>query len=344
MEIIWIALVVGLLLGFVLERGFYCAYSGISNFILTRDYRLVKATIWAFLTTMIGFHALHSLGIQSLDPKTFFWAGSIIGAIVFGIGVVWAGGCIVGTPLRAGMGQIGYWITLLGMGIGGWLSIFGPLKSYVKTLQKPTEILIGGKNATLDALLGVNHWILVIIVGAFLIWLLIKLKGGEMAEEKSEERIFLGNKIFKKLWSPAALGIGLGIVEIIAFVSGKSPAGLGGFIAGYGTYINFLFTGKLPFNWPVLEVTGIIIGVFITALLAGEFRIIWPPLKRIPRLFFGGLFIGMGAVTAVGGCNVAHLISHVPQFSIGSIVSMIFIISVSYLMIYFEFIRRKGSA
>lgn len=342
MEIIWIALVIGLLLGFVLQRGFFCMYSGISSFILTRNYRLVKATIWAFLITMIGFHTLHSLGIQPLDPKTFFWTGSIIGAIVFGIGMVWAGSCIVGTPLRAGMGQIGYWLTLLGMGIGGWLSIYGPLTPYIKALQKPTEVLIGGKKATLDALLGVNHWVLVIIVGVFLIWLLAKLKKDEITEKKAEEEISLVNKIFKKLWAPAAIGISIGVVEIIAFASGKSPAGLGGFIAGYGAYVNSLLTGKLPFNWPVLLVTGIIIGVFITALLAGEFRIIWPNLKRVPGLFFGGLFMGMGAVTAVGGCNVAHLISHAPQFSIGSIVSIVFIIGVAYLLIYFQFIR-KGS-
>lgn len=342
MIICWIALVVGLLLGFVIQRGFFCAYSGLSNLILSKDYRIVKAAIWAMLITMIGFHTLHTLEIATLDPKTFYLVGSIIGAVVFGIGMSLAGSCIVGTPLRAGMGQVGYWLTLLGMGIGGWLTIWGPLTSYIKALQKPSEVLIGGKVATLDALLGVNHWVLVIIVGVFLIWLLTKLKGSEASEEKLEE-ISLWNKIFKKLWTPAAIGISLGMIEIIAFASGKSPAGLGGFIKGYGTYFNALFIGKLPLDWSVLVVTGIIIGVAIAAILAGEFRIILPPLKRTPSLFFGGLFMGIGAVIAVGGCNVAHLISHVPQFSIGSIVSMIFIIGTAYLIIYFQFVR-KGSA
>lgn len=339
MEMVFIALIVGLLLGFVLQRGFFCAYSGLSNLVLSKDYRLLKAAIWAFLVAMIGFHTLHSLGIASLDPKTFFWVGSIIGAIVFGIGMVLAGSCIVGTPLRAGMGQMGYWLTLLGMGIGGWLTIWGPLKSYRVALQKPTEVTIGGKTATLDALLGINHWILVVVVAAFLIWLLIKLKSSKTSEEKE---VSLWNRIFKNLWTPAAIGISFGIVEIIAFASGKSPAGLGGFIKGYGFYFKALFSGELPLGWPVLEVTGIILGVAIAAILAGQFRIIWPPLKRIPSLFFGGLFMGMGAVTAAGGCNVAHLLSHAPQFSIGSIVSIIFIMGTAYLMIYFQFMR-KGS-
>lgn len=341
MEIVWIALIVGLLLGFVLQRGFFCMYSGLSNLILSKDYRLVKATIWAFLVTMIGFHALHTLGLASLEPKTFFLAGSIIGAVVFGIGMVLTGSCIVGTPLRAGMGQIGYWLALLGMGIGGWLTIWGPLKPYRMALQKPTEVTIGGKTATLDALLGINHWILVVIAAALLIWLLIKLKGKETLEEQEKE-VSLGKRIFKNLWSPVAIGIGLGIGEIIAFASGKSPAGYGGFIKGWASYFRAIFTGELPLDWPVMFVTGIIIGVAITALVAGQFRIIWPSLKRIPGLFFGGLLMGMGAVTAVGGCNVAHLISHVTQFSIGSIVSMIFIIGAAYLMIYFQFLRKKS--
>jgi len=232
---------------------------------------------------------------------------------------------------------------LIGMGIGGWLTIWGPLKPIRLALQKPTEVFIDGKIATLDRLLGINHWILVIIVAALLIWWLFKLKGKEGREELAEkERVSLWNSFFKKLWSPALLGISLGITEIVAFASGKSPAGLGGFIKGYGQYFRSLFTGELPLGWPVMEVTGIMIGAVLAAVLAGEFRIIWPSLKRIPRLFFGGLLIGMGAVLAVGGCNVAHLISHVPQFSIGSIVSMFFMIGTAYLMLYCQFLRKKS--
>ena len=344
MEIVWIGLIVGFLLGFVIQRGFYCFYSALSNAFLSKDYRLIKATIWAFLVTMIFFHTLHTFGVQPLNPKTFFLAGSIIGAVVFGIGMVLAGSCIVGTPLRAWRGHVGYMIALAGMGIGGWLTIWGPLKPIREFLQKPTEVLLGGKVATLDRLLGVNHWILVAVVAALLIWWLFKLRGKESSEEIPivEEKSSFWNKFFKKLWTPAWIGIGLGVTEIIAFASGKSPAGLGGFIKGYGFYFRSLLGGELPLGWPVMEVTGIMIGAVVAAVLANQFRLVWPSLKKVPRLFFGGLFMGAGAVTAVGGCNVAHLISHVPQFSIGSMVSMAFIISTTYLMLYLEFGGKKS--
>lgn len=340
MEILWIALVIGLLLGFVIQRGFFCFYSMLSNLAISKDYRLLKTVIWAFLITMLGFHAMHTMGIAALNPKTFFLAGSIIGAVIFGLGMVLAGSCIIGTPLRAGMGQLGYWLALLGMAIGGWLTIWGPLTPYVKAMQKPTEVLINGKIATLDALFGINHWIIAAIVGALLIWLLIKLNKTENAPAPSEEKISLFVKIFRKLWAPVAVGIGIGLIEIAAFASGKSPSGLGGFIKGYGAYFNGLFTGKLAFDWSVSLVTGIILGVAAAAIIAGEFRIIIPRLKRTPGLFFGGLFMGLGAVIAVGGCNVAHLLSHATQFSIGSIISMIFIIGTVYPIIYYQFVKK----
>jgi hypothetical protein len=198
-EIVWIGLLSVFLLGFVIQRGFYCFYLALSNYFLTKDTRLIKATIWAFLIAMIDFHTLHSLGIEFLNPKTFYLAGSIIGAIVFAIGMWLSGSCIVGTSLRAWMGQIGYWFTILGMGIGGWLTIWGLLKPLREALQKPSEVLINGKVATLDRLLGINHWVLVIIFPILLIWWLRKIES-KKTKESSETELSLFKRVFKKSW------------------------------------------------------------------------------------------------------------------------------------------------
>jgi len=337
-----IGFVVGILLGFILRRGFFCVYSGITNMVITKDYRIIRAMIWAFLVTMIGFHTLSSLGIANLDPKSFFWLASVLGAMIFAIGMVLAGSCIVGTPLRAASGIMGYWLTLLGMGIGGWLVIWGPWAFFKKEkLQEATRIMIGGETPTIDGLFGINHWIVVAILSIISIWLLIKLNKKTSFNE-NQEKSSLINKIFKGFWTPAAIGISLGIVEIIAFVSGQSPAGLGGFIKGYASILQSPFIHTFSWGWPVTEVVGILVGVFLASIIAKEFKIIWPKLKQIPRLFFGGFFMGIGAVIAVGGCNVAHIISHMPQLSIGSFVSGITIILVSWLIIYINFVKNKN--
>ncbi|MBU1179051.1 YeeE/YedE family protein [Patescibacteria group bacterium] len=341
-------LIVGLLLGFIIRRGFFCMYNGFANMVISRDYRVIKAAIWAFLATMLGFHVLSSLGVIALNPKPFFWAASIIGAVLFSVGMVLSGSCIVGTPLRAASGKIGYWLTLLGMAIGGWSVIWGPLTSYRVFLQESTKVMLNGKSPTLDALLGVNHWVVVMVLSALSVYLLIRLKSKKEVhavedQQASAQGTSIFSKIFKTLWAPAVVGVSLGALEMIAFLTGKSPAGLGGFIKGYASYFKALFTGSLPFDWPVAEITGILLGVFVSAVIAGEFRIVWPKAKRIPALFVGGLLMGVGAVTAAGGCNVAHIISHMPQLSIGSFVSGFTIIFSTTLLVYLIFVRRKSS-
>ncbi len=315
------AFVIGFMLGVVLRRGFFCFYNGLANVILSKDYRIIRATIWAFLFTMLSFHILATAGIITLNPKPFFWVGSVLGAIVFGIGMVLSGSCIVGTPLRAASGILGYWFTLLGMGVGGWLVIWGPLAGFRKNiLQEATRISIGGKAATWDGLFKVNPWIVVLVLVAISVFLLVRLKMNEESAD-TNDGLSIFAKIIKGLWSPIVIGIALAMLETLAFLSGYSPAGLGGFIKGYATLFRAVFIWKLPWGWPVSEVVGILLGVFVAAVVAGEFRIVMPKWKQVPRLFFGGLLMGMGAVIAAGGCNVAHIISHMPQLSIGSFVS-----------------------
>lgn len=336
-EFLIIGFVVGILLGIVIQRGAFCMYNAFANAVITKNYRLVKATIWAFLATMIGFHVLQSLDVIVLSPKPFFWLGSIVGAFLFSVGMVLAGSCIIGTPLRAASGKMGYWLTLLGMGIGGWLVIWGPLTTFrSETLQASTKVTIDGATPTLNALFGVNSWIIVAVLALISIAFLVKLRDKNKDEEKEESSI--SNKIFRKLWSPVVIGLSFGVIEVIAYLSGKSPAGLGGFIKGWAYYFRAIFTGELPFGWPVAEVTGILVGVFLAAVAAKEFRVIWPRLNQTPRLFFGGTLMGLGAVTAAGGCNVAHIITHMPQLSIGSFVSglVIVVTTVGLLRIMFK--------
>ncbi len=334
-------LIAGILLGILLRRGFFCFYNGMANMVITKDYRIIRATIWAFLLTMISFHTLASLGIIVLNPKPFFWVASVVGAVIFGIGMTLSGSCIVGTPLRAASGLMGYWITLLGMGSGGWLVIWGPLASFRKnTLQEATKIMLKGKNPTLDAIFGANHWVIVVILTVICGWLLFILRSKTPGAYK--EKSSLSKKIFKGLWSPLAIGISFAVVETIAFLGGKSPAGLGGFIKGYATFFRATFADKFSWGWPTTEVTGILIGVFIAAVIAGEFKIIWPRMRQIPRLFFGGFLMGIGAVIAAGGCNVAHIISHMPQLSIGSFISGITIVITVWIIVYYTFVGKKS--
>ena len=61
----------------------------------------------------IGFFLLKEIGVLNVDPaENFAFLAVIIGAFVFGIGIVLAGGCATGTWYRAAEGLVGSWVAL----------------------------------------------------------------------------------------------------------------------------------------------------------------------------------------------------------------------------------------
>jgi hypothetical protein len=80
------------------------------------------------------------------------------------------------------------------------------------------------------------------------------------------------------------------------------------------------------------------LGAVVAAWIAGEFAIRAPEAKVMLQIFLGGLMMGSGAVMS-SGCNVGHILSGVPQLSLGSIVGGISIILGGWFMAYLMFIR-----
>jgi len=335
--IIWSGFIVGLLLGFVLTRGYFCQYSGLSDTLMFRNFKIAKASIWAVLIAMIGFHLMVGLGIITLNPKPFFWAASIIGGMIFGLGMTMVGGCAGGTTFKIGSGLIGYLIAGLGIALGGFFTAEGFLKPIRLFLQESTKVTIAGKNPTLTSLLEVNPWILVLLFSAIFIWLLFKLR----TEEKESQPSFFV-RLLKLRWPSALTGIAIGIIGMIAFVT-SAAAGRNyplGIVEGYIAILKSFLTGQFIFNWVFMLIPGIILGAMIASLLASEFRFRLPNFKTAVIMLVGGFLMGGGAVLGAG-CNVTHILSGIPQLAIGSIVSGIIIFGTAYLVDYFRFIRKK---
>ncbi len=124
----------GIAFGFILQRARFCFTAAMRDPYLTGGTSLSKAVLTAFAVTSIGFWAIkYGAFTRGLPiPGQGFIApislATTVGAFLFGIGMVIAGGCASGTLMRVGEGfqmqliSISFFVvgSLLGARHFGW--------------------------------------------------------------------------------------------------------------------------------------------------------------------------------------------------------------------------------
>lgn len=127
-SIFWI---IGILIGITMQRSRFCFAASFRDPILVGSTSLLKAIIIALIITTAGFAVVQYAFVQdsqSIDimnvPGQIYPVGihTVIGAVLFGVGMVIAGGCASGTLVRIGEGFILQIVVLGGFIIGTLLS------------------------------------------------------------------------------------------------------------------------------------------------------------------------------------------------------------------------------
>ena len=166
-----IGLAIGVLFGFLLQKGGVTDYDVIIGQLLLTDFTVLKVMLSAVVTGTLGVHLLRSLGLVRLHPKPGSLGTSVAGGLIFGVGFAVLGYC-PGTVTGA-VGQ-GFLDALFG-GVAGTLLGTGLFAAVYPKLQKP--ILSKGDfgAVTLPKLLQVNAWVVVvpaaILLTAVLLWM-----------------------------------------------------------------------------------------------------------------------------------------------------------------------------
>ncbi|WP_313704722.1 selenium metabolism membrane protein YedE/FdhT [Massilia sp.] len=114
-----IAALFGVGFGLIIERAQVCFTSAFRDLWLTGRTQMAKAIIVGMAVSTIGIYSYVQLGVA---PK-ILWAGpnAVIGGLLFGFGIVLAGGCETGWMYRAVEGQVHYWWVGLGNIVGATL-------------------------------------------------------------------------------------------------------------------------------------------------------------------------------------------------------------------------------
>lgn len=109
-----IIILAGFAIGFIMHRSRFCVARAIREPFMTAEGDMTKAVI---LALAVGI-PVASLIFQAklLDPYLAipprFWIGSLAGGVVFGIGMVFAGGCGTGSLWRVGEGHLKLWVAV----------------------------------------------------------------------------------------------------------------------------------------------------------------------------------------------------------------------------------------
>ncbi|MDD2353731.1 MAG: YeeE/YedE thiosulfate transporter family protein [Atribacterota bacterium] len=156
--------VMGILFGFLLQKGGVAKYDVIIGQLLLKDFTVIKIMLTAIVVGMPGIYLMKDLGLIELHPKPGSIGMTMIGGIIFGIGFALLGYC-PGT-ISAAIGQ-GSLDALFG-GLAGILigaGVFAQLYPYLE------DFLHKGwfGEVTIPEILKVNHWMVIIPFCFFII-------------------------------------------------------------------------------------------------------------------------------------------------------------------------------
>lgn len=108
-------LLFGMAFGLVIQRARFCFVRGFRDPFMTGEGEAPRAIAISLIISAFGFTLIKYVGLRPEDiyVPAKFWIGGFAGGIIFGMGMVVAGGCGSGTLWRVGEGHVKLWFALL---------------------------------------------------------------------------------------------------------------------------------------------------------------------------------------------------------------------------------------
>ncbi|TDL96615.1 YeeE/YedE family protein [Macrococcus carouselicus] len=336
-------LVVGGMLGFVMQRTRFCLTGGFRDIYVQKSNKMFYALLIAITIQGIGLWILTTLNVIQLSYDTFSVVGTIIGSFVFGIGIILAGGCATGTWYRAGEGLIGSWIALGMYALFAAMTKAGVLKPFLDKMNSVTVV-----NSDVSKATGIPYWLLLLVLAGITFYFVRKeLKKPKFAVPQLKPK-FTGMRhvFFEKKYHPFMAAVAIGLIAFIAWpVSASTGRNYGlGITTPSSNLLQFLVNGDTKLlDWGVFLVLGIFIGSYIAARGSREFKWRLPDRITIRNSAIGGACMGIGAALA-GGCSIGNGLVATATMNAQGWLSLLFMILGTWFMSYFLFVRPTQQA
>ncbi len=325
-------LIVGVAVGFVVHRTNFCAMGAVSDIVSFSDWRRMRSWMLATAVAILGAQALHMLGYIDLTRSIYLssnmsFTGLIIGGLIFGFGMVLAGGCPGRNLMRVGNGDLKAMLVMFVVAWAANLSMKG-LFAYPRIWLQDIGML-NLKN------LGIPDQGLATIIGGgspgttMQMVVMLAVAGGLLA-------FVFSNAGFRNSPRHIAAGVLLGLLVTVAwFITGHlgadefDPVPITSltFIAPAADALKYwmFWTGD-TISFAIASVTGVVIGSFLSSKLSGTFHLsTFVDTPDTLRNITGGVLMGFGGIMALG-CTFGQGITGMSTLAAGSVIATISII------------------
>lgn len=336
------SLACGLLAGWVMHRSDFCVTAMFRDLFLFRNGFLIRMLVLLVVAAMVLFEAGRLSGL--LVPYPFPLLGppslaSALAGVVFGVGMVLAGGCVVGTLYKLGAGSLTALVAFLGMLAGSalyaewhpaWTAVAEATRMHpdaitaAQWLDLPPYVLLLPL-AGIGALLLRRWWragrmtrpshaaghlapwrAALFLAGiGFFSYLLVGMPLGITTSYAK-----LGASLEAWLWPEHVASLAYFAAQPLAYTP---PFGDTPITGGPGPALDAVAAIQYPL------IVGIVLGGLASALALREFRLRWRvPGRQLASALIGGLLLGASA-RMVPGCNIWHLWGGLPILALQSL-------------------------
>jgi uncharacterized membrane protein YedE/YeeE len=328
------SLILGIAVGVIMHRADYCVTGMFRDFFMFRDRFMLRTLVLLIVVAMILFELGRLGGLITLHPFPLLGPPSIttfIAACLFGVGMVLAGGCVVGTLYKLGAGSMVSLVAFVGLLAGS--TLYAEFHPWWAALGKSSRLTDG---ITLPQALGVApEYIIypVIIMGLF--YILYHSRSGNWVRVSQVEG-------YIQPWLAAVL---IALIGFLSYLLVGMPLGITTSYAKLGATVESWFLPEhvnslgyftaVPMKYvpplsdipiiggagPALDgiaaiqyplIVGVLVGAMVSAKRLGELKCYFRvPFPQYASAFVGGLMVGMAA-RMTPGCNIWHLWGGVP--------------------------------
>ena len=336
------AFALGAVFGAIVHRTNFCTMGSVADIVGFGDWTRMRMWALAIVVAVAGTALLAAAGL--IDPAASFYTtrrftplAYVLGGLLFGFGMVLAGGCGSKSLVRAGAGSLKALVVVGVLGVVAYITLRGALAVVrvraiesvgyeLATSQDLPSILSGG-----GASLGTVRLAVAGVVALALLVFVLKDRAALTRD------VVLGGvgvgAVIVAVWyvsghvghlaehpqtlEQAYLRTNSGRMEALSFVA---P------VAWTLDYLMFFSDTSKVITVGIASVFGVLAGAALHAVLSGRFR--WEGFRDTEDTanhLAGAALMGFGGVTAMG-CTIGQGLSGISMLALGSMITLVAII------------------